>query len=59
MGRMIANGARCPQKIKSRMAMAKSNILQEEEDSCHQLIVLKFKEVTSKLLHLELSFVWC
>ena len=32
---------------------------QQEEDSFHQQIGLKFKEETSKMLHLEHSFVWC
>jgi hypothetical protein len=32
---------------------------QQEEGSFHQQTGLKFKEETSKLLHLEHSFVWC
>jgi hypothetical protein len=31
----------------------------KEEDSFHQQTGLKFKEETSKVLHLEHSFVWC
>ena len=42
---------------------AKNAIMQkqhsEEEKSFHQQIVLKYKEETSKVLHLEHSFVWC
>jgi hypothetical protein len=34
-------------------------VSQEEEDSFHQQTGLKFKEETSKVLHLEHSFVWC
>jgi hypothetical protein len=33
--------------------------IQQEEDSFHQQTGLKFKEETSKVLHLEHSFVWC
>jgi len=36
----------------------KSSIQQEEEDSLHQQIGLIFKDVTSKMPHLEYSFVW-
>jgi hypothetical protein len=32
---------------------------QQEEDSFHPQIGLKFKEEASKVLHLEHSFVWC
>jgi hypothetical protein len=30
-----------------------------KEDSFHQQTGLKFKEETSKVLHLEHSFLWC
>jgi hypothetical protein len=33
--------------------------IQQEEDSLYQQIGLTFKDVTSKMLHLEYSFVWC
>ena len=33
--------------------------IQQEENSFHQQIKLKFKAETSKLLHLEHSFLWC
>jgi hypothetical protein len=33
--------------------------IQQEEDYFHQQTGLKFKEETSKVLHLEHSFVWC
>jgi hypothetical protein len=33
--------------------------LSTEEDSFHQQTSLKFEEETSKVLHLEHSFVWC
>ena len=34
-------------------------IFQQEEESFHQQIGLKFKGETSKTLHFEYSFVWC
>jgi hypothetical protein len=55
LGSMITNDARCTREIKSGSAM-KSSIRQEEE-SFHQQNGLKFKEETSKMLHLEHSFV--
>jgi len=33
--------------------------IQKEEDFFHQQIGPKLKEETSKVLHLEHSFVWC
>jgi len=33
--------------------------IQQEEDSFHQQNRIKFKEETSKVLHLENNFVWC
>jgi hypothetical protein len=35
------------------------NSIQQEEKSFHQQTGIKFKEETSKVLHLEHSFVWC
>jgi hypothetical protein len=35
------------------------NSIQQEEESFHQQTGLKFKEETSKVLHLEHCFVWC
>jgi hypothetical protein len=35
------------------------SLVQQEEDSLHQQIGLKFEEETSKMLHLEHGFVWC
>jgi hypothetical protein len=55
---MLTNDARCTREIKSRSAMAKSSI-QQEEDSFHQQTGFKSKEETGKVLHLERSFVWC
>jgi hypothetical protein len=37
----------------------KYRIAPQKESSFHQQIGLKFKEETSKVLHLEQSFVWC
>jgi hypothetical protein len=35
------------------------NSIQQEEKSFHQQTGIKFKEETSKVLHLEHSSVWC
>jgi hypothetical protein len=35
------------------------NSIQQEEKYFHQQTGIKFKEETSKVLHLEHSFVWC
>ena len=35
------------------------SIIQQEEESFHQKITLKFKEDSSKVLHLGHSFAWC
>jgi len=52
---MILHDARCTREIKSRIAMAKNRV-QQEEYSFHPQIALK--EETGKVLHLERSF-WC
>jgi hypothetical protein len=39
--------------------MKSKNSIQQEEKSFHQQTGIKFKEETSKVLHLERSFVWC
>jgi hypothetical protein len=51
------NNARCTCKIKSRFAKAKAEL--NKKKAFHQQIELKFKEETSKVLHLDYSFVWC
>jgi hypothetical protein len=56
LGSMITNDAMKLNEIQN--CHGKSNI-QQEEDSFHQQIGLKFKEETSKVLNLEHSFVWC
>ena len=56
LGRMI-NDARCTHEIKSRIAMAKAAF--KKKKTFRQQIALKFKKGTSKVLHLEYSFVWC
>ena len=33
--------------------------IQQEEDSLHQQIGFTYKDVTSKMLHMEYSSVWC
>ena len=57
-GNMVRNDARSTREIKSSFAMAK-NTIQEEEDSFHHKIGLKFKQETSKMLNLEHNIVWC
>ena len=39
--------------------MAGKSRIQQEGDSFHQKIGLKFKEETSEMSHLEQSIVWC
>jgi len=38
--------------------MISKSSIQQEKDSFHQQIGLKFKEESSKVLNLECSFVW-
>jgi hypothetical protein len=57
LGSMITNDARCTREIKSRIAMTKAAF--NKKKTFHQQIGLKLKEETSKVLHLEHSFVWC
>ena len=52
----ITNDARCTCEIKSKNAMAKAAC---NKKTFHQPIGLKFKEESSKMLHLENNFVWC
>jgi len=56
-GNLITNDSRCTREIKSTIAMAKATF--NKKVSFHQQIVLKFKEETSKVLHLERSSVLC
>jgi hypothetical protein len=51
---MITNDARCVREIKSSIFLEKSAF--KKNVSFHQQIGLKFKEETSKVLHLEHSF---
>jgi hypothetical protein len=55
---MITNDARCTREIKPRIALAKVAVI-KMETFFYQQIALKFKGATSKVLHLEHSFVWC
>jgi hypothetical protein len=57
LGSMITNDARCTLEIKSRIAMAKAAL--KKKKTFRQQIGLTFKEESSKVLHLEHSFVWC
>ena len=52
---MMTDFARRTREIKSGIAMERGI---KQEGSFHQQIRLKFKEGTSKVLHLEHSFVW-
>jgi hypothetical protein len=51
LSNMISDDARCTREIKSRISMAKA--------AFNQQTLLKFKEETSKVLHLGHCFVWC
>jgi hypothetical protein len=55
---MISNDARCMHDIKSRIVMAKAAFNKEKIIFISKLD-LKYKEETSKVLHLERSFVRC
>jgi hypothetical protein len=57
LGSMITSDARCTREIEYRIAMAKAAF--NKKKTFHQQTGLKFKEETSKVLHLEHSFVWC
>jgi len=46
-------------KLNSGLTWQSSFQEEEEEDSVHQQIGLKNKEESSKVLHLDYSFVWC
>jgi len=52
---MITKDSRCALAIKSRIAVAKTAF---NKTTFHQQNALKFKEVTSKVPHLEFRFVW-
>ena len=58
LGSMLTNNGRCTCEIKSRIAMSK-RCIQQEEGSFYQQIGLKFEKETNKMLHLEHGFVWC
>ena len=45
--------------VKLNPGMSCQMRFQQEGDSFHQQTELKFREETSKVLHLEYSFVWC
>jgi hypothetical protein len=55
-GSLIANDAKCTRGFTSRIAIDKSSI-QQQEDSCHQQIGLKFKKTAGAVQHLEYNFV--
>jgi hypothetical protein len=57
LGSMMTNDARCRCEIKSRTVMTKAAF--NKKKTLLQQIWLKFKEETSKVIHLEHSFVWC
>ena len=58
LGSMITNDARCTHENSIQDCHGKSST-QQEEDSLHQQIRLKFKEENGKVLHLERSFILC
>jgi hypothetical protein len=58
LGSMITNYARCTREIKSRLAMAKA-AFNKRKTLFTSKLDLNLREKTSKVLHLEHSFVWC
>jgi uncharacterized lipoprotein YehR (DUF1307 family) len=57
LSNMITNDARLTRKSKSGIVMEK--VTRKRKKSFYQQIGLKFKEETTKVLHLEHIFVWC
>ena len=55
LGSIITNDAKGTREIKSGIGTAKAAF---NKKNLHHHMELKFKEETSKLLHLEHSFVW-
>jgi len=55
LGSMLTNDVR----VKINPALPWQSCIQQKEDSFYQHTGLKFEEETSKMLHLELGFVWC
>jgi hypothetical protein len=45
--------------VKLNLGLSWQKSIQHEEDSFHLQIGLKFKEVTTEVLHLKHRFVWC
>ena len=58
LGGILTNDRRCMCEIKSKIAMAKA-AFNKMKTPFYQQTGLKFEEETSKMLHLEHSFVWC
>jgi serine kinase of HPr protein (carbohydrate metabolism regulator) len=58
LGRMITNDATCTCEIKSRIAKAKAGFNKQNALFTSKLD-LNLRKKTSKVLHLEHSFVWC
>jgi hypothetical protein len=58
LGSMITNDARCTREIKSSTATGKA-AFNKKKTLFTSKLDLKVKEETSKVLHLEHSFVWC
>jgi hypothetical protein len=56
LGNITVNDARCTRQMKARTAMAKAAF--SKKKSLHQQTGLKYTKETSKVLHLEHSFIW-
>jgi hypothetical protein len=54
---MLTNDARCTREMKSSIDMAKAVF--KKKALFTSKLDLKFKEETSKVLHVECKFVWC
>jgi hypothetical protein len=57
LGSMLTNDGRCTCEIKFRIAMAKA-AFNKKRALYYQHIGFKIEEETSKMLHLEHSFIW-
>jgi len=56
---MLTDDGRCTCEIKSRFAMAKTAFNKKRALFTSTLDLKKIEEETSKMLHLEHSFIWC
>ena len=58
LGNIITNNAKCTREITSRIVMAKG-ALGKEKDLLYRQIVLKCREVSTEIVHLECGLKFC